>query len=473
MWGAIIGAVGRAVGGAGARTAATRAAASSRGAATASRAARRSPTPKNVRGAQQARAGAMRDQAVSEHASHAADRNDRAMDWMQGVVGEVEKGQNYFAHAITVTVKGGPKASLRRCWFLCVAAMFGRRQRGIESVWGESINAQWDITGKTVTATLAYTTGSMNDPWQNFYDTQHPAAMLQRGPDQVTIGAGWAGTVLTVEQQKLNFFGLNQGLNNARMVGGQLVMAPTTSLAPLPGELADPTKGNKLAVPPSQVYPLTAGMLYDTSVNPGAGVSGWRIVKADVDALQPRPIAIVQPFTIVQTNHALSEMPVRVPGSGIEAMPYQAHKPEAAGEGWKYVFRGGSIGYIPALPDDGRVITTGEKFDIRVQPPRPPVDGVSRGSLLVMVAAALSSPGELVPAPPNYPANTETLAAEGLFMWRPNIQYNIFGLATSDRYRYQPTTVASQVQQLFNAFRLDMEGHYTPSKATNVRPVGN
>ena len=473
MWGAIVGAVGRAVGGASARAAAgatTRAAASRGAASSAARTAKRAPTAANKAAARRAGRTAAADQRAADEAGRVHDRNDRVIDMLNQSTGALEKSQNYFSHAITVTVQGGPKASLRRCWFLCVAAVFGRRARAVEAVWGETMNAQWDITGKSVTCTLAYTTGSMNDPWTNF-DTQHPGAMLQRGPDQVTIGGGWSRAYMTLNQQTMSFFGLNKGLDRARMVGGQLVFDPTTPLNSLPGELTDPTTLNKLGVAPGAVYTTSVGQLYAVSLDPAAGAEGWRIDKPPVDALQPRPIALVQPFTVVQTNNALSEMPVRITGSSTEALPYQAHKPESAGPGLVYVFRGGDTGIVPRLPDDGRVITTGEKLDRRVQPPRPPVDGTSRGHLLVMVAAALSSPGQLVPAPPNYPDNTESLAAEGLFMWPPNRQWQLF--ATSDRYRYQPNAVVAQVRQLDNAFRLDQGGHYTPGRVVNVRPAGN
>lgn len=481
----IIAGVARAAAGAATRTAATTAA---RGAArSAAPAARPAPAPRTIRmpTTRQYRPGmappGTASRAPTNHAEAKAEhkaeqerlqaRNDKVVDALAAAAEALDASQNHFAHAITVSVRGGPRASLRRCWFLCLAALFGRRRRGVESLWAETINAQWDITGKSVTATLAYTIGSISDPWTNFIDAEHPGAMLQRGPDQVTIGAGWSSTYLTLNQQLGNFTGLNKGLNNARLVGGQVVVNPTNTLPPIQGELPDPTKANRLGQTPPGVHTLTAGSLHNINIDPGNVFFGWRIDKQTVDAMQPRPVAIVQPYTVVQTNNPLSEMPVRQPGGGAEALPYQAHKPTNQGEGLQYVWRGGSIGAVPKLPDDGRIITTGEKLNHMVQPPRPPVDGISRGHLLVMVAAQLASPGMLVEAPPNLPDNTETLACEGVFLRQPNTQ-NVAPL-TTDKYRYQPAAVVAQVRTLIDAFRLDLGGQYVPATTVNVRPVGN
>jgi hypothetical protein len=54
---------------------------------------------------------------------------------------------------------GGPNADLRRVWYLCVAAAFGRyRNRvGATGAVEYQIECAWDVTGKSTMVTLGYT----------------------------------------------------------------------------------------------------------------------------------------------------------------------------------------------------------------------------------------------------------------------------------------------------------------------------
>jgi len=431
--------------------------------------AKRNPTAANKAASERAFLAAHHADIHAHHAARIADRNDFFVNQMQAATDGLASLGSQFFHSITVTVKGGPRSSLRRCWFLCVAALFGRRRRGTDSLWAEAMDAQWDITGKSVTATLSYTTGAFTEPHTNFVDAESPFALLQRGPDQVTIGAGWPVSYMTLPQTFTFQGGMNKSLQNARIVGGQLTKDPTTSLAPVPGEIRDFAKVAQMGGPANMLN-MFANQLFNVSINTN-GQTGWVVRKTDTDELQPRPTPIVQPFTVSQTDDALSEMPIRIPGIGVESLPYRAHRPASEGDGMEFVLRGGDIGAIPVLPDDGRVITTGEKMDRRVQSPRPPVDGLSRGHLLDMVAAALASPGVLVEAPPNPKWNTSNLAAEGLFLRPPGTVF--FTPLSTDRYRFQPAAVVAQIRQLGTAIVSTAFDLYTIPTVTNVRPPTN
>jgi hypothetical protein len=82
---------------------------------------------------------------------------------------------------------------------------------------------------------------------------------------------------------------------------------------------------------------------------------------------------------------------------------------------------------VPVLPDDGRVITTGEKNDPRVQPPKPPYDGVSRGGALSLIAQHLQNPCECVDAPHCVGNNQEALS-KGFYIYPPGANLSLEAL---------------------------------------------
>jgi hypothetical protein len=181
--------------------------------------------------------------------------------------------------------------------------------------------------------------------------------------------------------------------------------------------------------------------------------------------LHPTYIPLTQPWIISQTNNALAELPIDQ-GFGEQLLPYKSHAPFPL-TGYKFVRRGGALGYIPVLPDEQRVITTGEKLDPRVQPPKPPVDGVSRGHLLTMVAASLASPGVLVEAPPNLLNNTQRLASQGLFVRDPGTVF----ATPDDVYRFQSPSVTGLVKNVFQAaLAIIPRGLYAPTVVDNLKP---
>lgn len=419
-----------------------------------------------------------------DRASRAADRNDMMMGQVTDVVQKAEEftggliGVNRYTHSITVSVRGGPSANLRRCWFLCIAALFGRRRRGVSSNFAEALNAQWDITGKSVTATLTYTNNPLTEADQHLTSGFSPAAVLQRGPDQVTIGAGWTGNFFTYKQQPINPF--EGALSNLVGIGG--VFRPGNNRLPvslrLPGDLDSPSKVNEMngvsvpyTLPPVEPAKQQGGLFY-----------GWRISKITTDN-DPNLIRNVftTPWVVQQAEpDPLAELPISAPGASRELVPYTVHAPLVIQGGGvngndlilnsvRYVRRGDGQGLVPVLPDEGRIITTGEKHNSYIQPPKPPVDGVSRGSLLSMVAAALASPGVLVESPANYTNNTQPVAAEGVFVFRPGTQ---FSNQTDEKYRFHPNAVASRASNTINGFiNQVVRGMFAPFAVPNIRPA--
>ena len=415
-------------------------------------------------------------------AQRAADRNDMLMGQVGNVVDKIDEftgglvGVNRYTHSITVSVRGGPSANLRRCWFLCIAALFGRRRRGVSSNFAEALNAQWDITGKSCTATLTYTNNPVTELDQLAVTGMTPAAVLQRGPDQVTVGAGWATNFFTYGQFPIK----TAGGVLADLVGIGGMFRPDINRLPasvrLPGDLSSPTAANELntaaipyTLPPVEPPKQQGGLFY-----------GWRISKiaTDNDPLMIRNV-FTTPWVVQQAEpDPLAELPIST--GGVELVPYTVHAPLVIQGGGvngtdlilstvRYVRRGDGIGLVPVLPDEGRIITTGEKQNTFVQPPKPPVDGVSRGSLLSMVAAALASPGILVESPSNYTNNTQPVAAQGVFVFRPGTQ---FSNQTDEKYRFHPNAVASRAANTINGFiNQVVRGMYAPFAVPNIRPA--
>ncbi len=449
------------------------------------------PTAANARALSKANAAHDRSLRRAEQSQRLADRNDYIAQNLTSVVDKLEElsggliGTNRYAHSITVTVRGGPGASLRRCWFLCIAALFGRRRRGTVANMAEALNAQWDITGKTVTATLSYTSNPITEINGYWSDGMSPAAILQRGPDQVTIGAGWSQHFFTFAQRPSNSPSI---LGDLVTIGGSLQnIGRGVSTTPIPGDLTNKNAAWTLNTPwirynlPQTEAPRAAG-----------GLSfGWRISKIANDNLKPIDNVFVTPWVIQAAEpDPLAELPI-ADGSS-ELVPYTVHAPlviQGGGDSVevvpgviinrdlilntvRYVRRGSGPGQgmVPLLPDEYRIITTGEKHHPNVQPPKPPVDGVSRGSLLSMVAAALASPGVLVESPINLVNNTQPIAAQGVFVQLPGVQW---GSQTDEKYRVHPNGLLSRASNVGGAFLNQVvRGLYAPFAVHNVRPSG-
>jgi hypothetical protein len=281
---------------------------------------------------------------------------ERAIGTLQGVVVPV------MVHGISVSVVGGPHADLRRCWYLALAAAFGRYRRSpSKAAFSLQMKAQWDITGKAVGVTLVYGTnvdagavvggasfvtsspiakgvgslfGAGAAGAQAALSASGFAELIQRGPDQFTEGRTWPDQFLTP-------------LQLVAKAGGGNAQYPTG------------TAGETYAV----VSLPASHPRYRAFTGPNETEDVFREVAGGAD--DPSVAAPVLPYGRVSEN---ASSPANASTSLTTERP-------------------------PLLPDVGRVITTGAKLDPRVQPPRPPVDGLSRGSLVQLVTAALGEAG--------------------------------------------------------------------------------
>jgi len=333
-----------------------------------------------------------------------------------------------FFHSITVEVVGGPGADLRRCWYLALAACFGRYRRGLKGISGRTMSAQWDITGKSVSVTMSYTfSGLLENTFNLLTDkfSRSGIEMFHEGPDQLTIGAGWPTFFYTSRQAiSSTYGGIRTGIG-ARL--GSFITGNTGITRWPDWMLLDDGQGTAPGTPP----PGTAGVVganptanYDLppeyTVDPADSTSAQGVVWSITYAGFFTPSSATYPY-VVNGRFDMKTYPPDVfrehPYGNTSAkgftfavrtnQPAQYHQ-------WDLVNTGGKR--APRLDDDGRVITTGEKWDPLVQNPRPPVDGLIKGSLLAMIAQSLSSPGYLVGAPPSV-GGRAPIGFKGLFVY--------------------------------------------------------
>lgn len=289
-----------------------------------------------------------------------------------------------FDHSIQVSVTGGPDADIRRIWYLCVSAVYGRfRNRVRTAAVPISMDVTWDISGKAVMMELAYHANALT----NGFSVDNPsswaddpgscgAAFLARGPEQLTVGGEW----------NTLFNPLNARIARVR----------------------PPGRGER----PLWVAKITHTGCIGTGGDDGV-VAKYAVATRDSDNRKIR---------------VLSELPIgglaKIPGMGrvinvLEAKEYayKIHFPTVSGGliGPTSAVTGGES--LPRLPDHGRVITTNESRDPRVQPPKPPTDGSTRCSLLALVAAELQTPCFLPQAPP---CTKNPAGGSGLFVQRPD-----------------------------------------------------
>lgn len=323
------------------------------------------------------------------------------------LVGDVQKlTQPITAHAITVSVSGGPTADLRRCWYLALAACFGRYKRGLKGTTARTINAQWDVTGKTVSITLAYTFGTGGvEIAAGYFNGDTGIRLLYAGPDQVTIGDGWPSW--------LSGFDSTGALqtSTSNFAGGGLPSGAVGAVT-LPLAAAESTQQQQNTPVPDAFADLGAATITNPVLR-GVLVEYKRLT-SDFALIYPglpvRGTVPSQSFT--ELPDVLRELPSVM--SGMVFLPYR-HNGTTANQP-RTRFAASVAGAQPLLPDAGRIITTGETNDRRVQPPRPPIDGTSRGHVLSIIGAALATPGFLPVAPP---ISGVPVASEGLYVDSP------------------------------------------------------
>ena len=290
---------------------------------------------------------------------------------------------NSQTHAISVAVKGGPEADLRRTWYLCLAILFGRyRNSGVRTIQGGMFEAEWDITGKAVSASLVYSTSGTGG-----LAAGSLRAHVQRGPDQVTVGGSWPAMFTTLSQTAAPVINALPALADWGVFGlsGMLVSRLTPGFQP-------PKAATEIVITP------TTGTLH---------ASPWILASGEVGC-NPAAAPSVKIIRFGGFNGRIASVYREIPRSGDGGntirLPWRRVVPDAMRDA-SYSTQGTGLFspssvQLPALPDDGRLITTGEKYDPRVQNPRPPIDGVSRGSLVALVAQALNQPCFLTAAPP-------------------------------------------------------------------------
>ena len=357
-------------------------------------------------------------------------------DLAEKLFGFAEGVLPHFSHTISVAARGGPESDLRRIWYLCCAAAFGRYRNRAFGVQGAVFEATWDVTGKACSVTIGY----RNNGLLGAASTDASASglgLLQRGPDQVTLGASWPRFLWTDNQIVAA---------PTAVIGGGIRVAGVIGPAPLPT-----VDFNRYITTAS---PFAAWSVVLATCSPGAG---W-------------PLA---PFGGTGKNYIniLREIPRagvafwrRVMPTGIGGSAALTGSIRVAGVG------------VPMLPDDGRIITTGEKRDPRVQNPKPQLDGLSRNSLVSLVSQALQNPCILPTQVPCSSVIPQPLGSPGVYLYPPG-----FGVDSrpDDNVALQPLDTFSAAR--FNSagssipnLAIGPDGYPTPpSTAPNLRTPSN
>lgn len=319
-----------------------------------------------------------------------------------GIAGKFLPG---FDGAITVGVAGGPEADMRRIWYLACAAVFGRyRNVPVTQFQQVEFASSWDLSMKTVTVTLSY--------------KSNPMASLIAEVAVPTLIATVAGG----------------GLGSKLMaVAGAAISVELVAKYLAPGSAADGSPAKDawayLHRGPEQLtigdtWPIWASRGGSPNNAAATGVANW--------TMNSVPPQTVQKFAVLpvqwrNTANVVREFPYMT-GDIATGYPYGFCAPAATKPGFSSDGSSGRAGVadmtngaVPALPDAGRIIMSVDKRDIRVQPPQPPLDGSTRGSIVELVVQALHAPCYLPKAPANQGAVT---AGAGLYA------YSGFGGAT-------------------------------------------
>lgn len=258
-----------------------------------------------------------------------------------------------FSHTISVSVQGGPEADLRRVWYLCLAAAFGRYRNRALGWWGATeLDAVWDITGKAATVTIGYQNSGWSDASTRIQAAKGAAAgafnsglsLIQRGPDQVTVGGSWPQFTYMAGQNVGNagFLGILQGGRAGAIGGGQLLGAISAGSYPMYNRLLK-----------EEVSVIGKGTLIQF-VGAG-GRTEW---------FYRQPCDRGTNFNLVpiggwqgRSANVLGEMP-RIAGNIVQ-LPWR--RVAITGTAQRATSTLDAAFEIPILPDDGRVITTGER----------------------------------------------------------------------------------------------------------------
>ncbi len=341
---------------------------------------------------------------TANHTPPAAGTNSDALfgftlkwDLYERVLKTVTDSLPGFAAGVTVTVKGGPNADIRRVWYLALSAALGRYRNRVRGKTNTiEFAAIWDVTGKACQVEIAYTTNNI----------EQFAANLVSGAIEDVVDTLTSGLEKFTKALRL----VGMGLELEETVGYHAYGASAASFiqrgpeqltvgGPLPRWLRN--SSNTLPPVSKDTNAWVGHRCYSgTSATDGKPFKVWlsapgRTYRA-TDIWREFPNSFVLNRGIFSNVALAATYPYSVdavlgPTSTDGVTPVEAPK-----RPYVSIAKGGDI----VLPDDGRVITTGEKGDPRVQSPTPPVDGVSRGSLLNLVAQSLQNPCFLPTAPP-------------------------------------------------------------------------
>lgn len=373
--------------------------------------------------------------------------------------GLIEKYLPGLVATFSVEVAGCPDSDIRRLWYLCVSACVGRMNASSigETGLARDFVIQWDITGKKVTMIgIVSRTGLMNaliessdDDGGGNADITGIETIVQEGPVQLTVGAGLPAIFKNAHQRAQKLVA-NQNRAAVTVVGGRLVTKEKTAREVVP------SSAKSFGWSPVVVYRSTVYALSDRNGNYASYLP-----------------AVYSPPLRASPNH-FREVPIRTP-KGVLIIPFRSFSPEvhvrfvsgvtrlrSAKEGAVQLatnsvvaalgdknsndagrplidrLDGSSIvGFLnttsallktyyinnrnntPVMPDDGRIITTPERRDPVVQPPKPIVDGISRNDVLRMISAFLASPGELVKTPTTAGIDDVNVFSDGRFIYPP------------------------------------------------------
>jgi len=126
-------------------------------------------------------------------------------------------------HQISVAVRGGPKADMKRIWRLALSTAFGRYRAAVPTYQAQQIESTWDITDKTVGVKIAY---AVSGAIANVAVGQGSKALeyLYNGPSQETVGGSWPDWLRTPGNVAgIGAGGLVQGLVPGLLVVGGIV----------------------------------------------------------------------------------------------------------------------------------------------------------------------------------------------------------------------------------------------------------
>lgn len=343
-----------------------------------------------------------------------------------------------FIHAINVSVIGGPAADLRRVWYLACAAAFGRYRNRVNGISEVNLEGVWDVTGKAARVSIAYTfagfAGQVDLPNQ-IPQILGGAPRMLIVPPAVQVGewlwskvkpapAGGPAAAVPVPGGPAPAGGTRGGLDLIMNGPDQVTIGeawPQFLRRPALEDLILPAAFPAAALRDTGRY---------TPFNPV-------FEECDADTLYVR---FSGPYKKVDIFGELPKQPGDIfggEGTGTLFLPYGQVSPITGpfieNFGTRERLRIGNKTYIssPKLPDDGRVITTGEKRDPRVQPPRPWVDGKSRMSMIDLISSALHQPCY---APEGPPCEENVLAASGRSLYAPGSWTSLKGKTSGDGF---------------------------------------